>query len=222
MLPFDSTLLFVTDDPISSKSSTTGELIHVHLKSDLTVGGRVLAPAGTAGLLRIVDVSKSDVGDVYGFVDIYFEPLKLPDGRSLPLRAPVSRLSPRVTAGHESTVALEDTVGNMVIPYHWLYEILRKGKNFQLNPGSEVPARTEATLTALSNGTIAIETPAPLMPSTTVPKAVFPTEAPATPFGPDGGKRQARPTPSPTPWPTPAWPSESPSAIPSATASPSS
>jgi hypothetical protein len=215
VLPFDSGLLFVTDDPISSKSSHVGEMVKVHLKNDLAVGGRTVAPAGTAGAVRIVAVSHADIGDVYGFVDIYFEPLRLPDGRALPLRAPIARLAPHVTAGHESTVELEDTVEDQVIPFHWLYHILRKGKNFVLNPGAEIPARTEATLTALPNGTVAIETPLPPVTSMSVPNSSFPVEPVATPFGPAAGKRQPHPSPSPTPWATPAWPSPSPSATPS-------
>jgi len=49
-------------------------------------------------------------------VDIFFEPLALPDGRVLPLRAPVARLEPRDSAGHESTVEAEDTVGDIFVP----------------------------------------------------------------------------------------------------------
>src|SRR5262249_44516926 len=162
----------------------------------LTVAGHVVAPAGTSSELRIVSVSHADIGDVYGFVDVYFEPLALPDGRSLPLRAPIARLAPRDSAGHESTVALEDTVADQVIPFHWLYHICRKGKNFVLNPGSEIPARTEATLPALPNGTVAIETPRPPVTRVTVPNSSFPVEPMATPFGPAAGKRQVHPTPS--------------------------
>lgn len=207
-------MIFVTDDPISSKSSHAGDLVKVHLKDALVVGGRTVAPAGTQGDVRIVAVSHADIGDVYGFVDIFFEPLRLPDGRALPLRAPIARLAPHDTAGHESTVALEDTVEDQVIPFHWLYHIFRKGKNFVLNAGAEIPARTEATLTALPNGTVAIETPLPPVTSLSVPNSSFPVEPVATPFGPAAGKRQSHPSPSPTPWPTPAWPSSSPSASP--------
>jgi hypothetical protein len=220
VLPFDSDLIFVIDESISSKASHAGQIVKIHLKNDLAVGGRVVAPAGTPGSLRIVAVSHADVGDVYGFVDIYFEPLTLPDGRTLPLRAPFARLAPRDSYGHESTVALEDTVADQVIPFHWLYHILRKGKNFVLSPGSEIPARTEATLTALPNGTVAIETPRPPATNLAIPNSSFPVEPIATPFGPAGGKRQVHPTPSPTPWATPAWPSSSPSASPSPSGSP--
>ena len=90
--------------------------------------------------------SGSDIEDKYGFVDIFFEPLTLPDGRVLPLRAPAARLEPHVTSGHESTVEAEDTVGDIFVPYYSFWQILRHGKNFVLQAGSEVPARTEATI----------------------------------------------------------------------------
>jgi hypothetical protein len=215
-VPFDSSLIFVLDEPISSKGSKTGDLVAVHLKNALTVGGRTLAPAGTAGKIKITDVRHAGNGDVYGFVDIFFEPLVLPDGRTLPLRAAVARLSPRDTAGHESTVEFEDTVGDIFVPYYVLWQIMRKGKNFVLKAGSELPARTEATLTALPNGIVAIQTPQPPQTSTSVPKSSFPVEPEATPFGPYGGAKKAHASPSPTPWPTPAWPTASPSASPSA------
>ncbi|MBV8149551.1 MAG: hypothetical protein JO092_10700 [Candidatus Eremiobacteraeota bacterium] len=211
MLPFDSSVIFVLDEPISSKSSKSGDLIAVHLKDALTVGGRIIAPAGTPAKLRITNVQHAGGGDVYGFVDIFFEPLVLPDGRTIPLRAPVARLSPRNTSGHESTVEFEDTVGDIFVPYYVLWQIMRKGKNFTLKAGSELPARTEATLTAMPNGIVAIQTPRPPQTSTNVPKSSFPVEPEATPFGPYGGAKQAHATPSPTPWPSPPTPSPSPS-----------
>jgi hypothetical protein len=222
-LPFDSNLTVVLDEAISSKSSRAGQYVAAHLKDPLLVGGRTIAAAGAPTKIRIVASSAADIGDVYGFVEIFFEPLTLSDGRALPLRAPVSRLEPHVSAGHDSTVAWEDTIEDQVVPYHFLYHIFRKGKNFVLNAGSELPAHTEATLTALPNGTIAIETPRPLAQSSQMPKATFPIEPEATPFGPAGGIKSRKtpappttpmptvpttpPTPTPTPWPTPEPPS---------------
>jgi hypothetical protein len=202
VLPLDSSLLLVTDEPISSKSSKAGQLVRAHLKKAIVISGHVVAPAGTPEQIKIVDVSPSDILDVYGFVDIYFEPLLLPDGRTLPLRAPVARLSPRVTAGHESTVEAEDTVGDIFVPYYSIWQILRKGKNFVLSPGSELPARTEATITAQPNGSIAIVTPQPLSPRVEVPISAFPVVPVATPFGPaaeEGRRRGHGPPSSPSP-----------------------
>ncbi len=203
VLPFDSTLLFVLDDPISSKSSKGGEMVHVHLKNAIVVGGRVIAAAGTPAQIRIVDASPSDLADTYGFVDIFFEPLTLSDGRTLPLRTPVARLAPNISGGHESTVAAEDTAGDIFLPYYPLWQIMRKGKNFVLGTGSVIPANTEATLTAQPNGAIAIVTPRPLQASTEPANATFPVLPLATPFGP-GATPRPRPTPRPTPSPAPS------------------
>ena len=220
-LPFDSNLTLVLDAALSSSTSRAGQIVPAHLRDALSVGGRVVAPPGTPVQIRIVSSSAADIGDVYGFVDVFFEPMTLPDGRMLPLRAPVSRLEPHVSAGHQSTVEWEDTIEDQVVPYHFLYHIFRKGKNFVLKAGSELPARTEATLTLLSNGTVAIQTPRPLTEDLLVPKPTFPTQPPATPFGPAGGSKSRKTpspltTPTPTPWPTP----EPPTPTPAASASP--
>ncbi len=204
VLPFDSTLAFVLDDPISSKGAKAGQIVRAHLKSALIVGGRSVAPAGTPEQIRIVDASPADIADTYGFVDIYFEPLALPDGRTLPLRAPIARLEPRVSSGHESTVGAEDTVGDIFVPYYPLWQIVRKGKNFVLQSGSELPARTEATISAQPNGTTAIVTPPPLAPANETPTSAFPVLPMATPIGGTPEPKHlpaASPKPSPTPSP---------------------
>jgi hypothetical protein len=215
VLPFDSTLLFVLDDPISSKASKPGQLVRAHLKNALVVGGRAVAPAGAPVQIRIVDTSPADIMDTYGFVDIFFEPLALGDGRLLPLRTPVARLAPTVSAGHASTVEAEDTAGDIFVPYYPLWQIVRKGKNFVLGPGSVIPANTEATLTTQANGTIAIVTPPPLAASTESPDSAFPISPLATPFGPLGEtpRPRTRPRPSAPPSPSPS-PSASPSPSP--------
>jgi hypothetical protein len=184
------------DDPISSKASKSGQIVRVHLRDAIVVGAHVVAPAGSPAEVRIVDSSAADIADTYGFVDIFFEPLRLADGRSLPLRAPISRLEPHRSAGHESTVGAEDTIGDIFVPYYSFYQIFRHGKNFVLNPGSEIPAQTEATLTAQPNGSIAIVTPRPMSAAGEVPNSAFPPMPVATPIG---ASPKPRPTPSPSP-----------------------
>ena len=181
MLPFDSSLIFVLDDPISSKGSKPGALVRVHLKNALVVAGQTLAPAGTPAKIRILNAEAAHSGDVYGYVNIYFLPLMLPDGRELPLRAPTSHLSATTTAGHEATVETEDTVEDVVIPYHYLYQIFRKGRNFELGPGAEIRARTQATITTLASGAVVISTPQPFAIDTDMPQSAFPVHALATP-----------------------------------------
>ncbi len=203
-LPLDSMLLFVLDDPISSKASKKGELVRAHLKNAIVVGGRVVAAAGAPAQIRVVDTSAADLADTYGFVDIFFEPLTLADGRSLPLRTPIAHLTPNISSGHESTVSAEDTVGDIFVPYYSLWQIVRHGKNFVLGAGSVIPANTEATLTAQPNGSTAIVTPAPLSAGNEAPNATFPVLPLATPFGPEGQTPRPRKTPSPPPSPSPS------------------
>jgi hypothetical protein len=196
--------MFVLDDPISSKSSQKDQLVRVHLQNPIVLAGREVVPAGTPAQIRIVNASKAGIMDAYGYVDIFFEPLQLPDGRTLPLRAPTSRLSVKVSAGHQSTVQWEDQIGDIFIPDYMLYQIFRSGKNFVLNAGSSIRARTEAKLEVLANGTLAVESPPPVANHFELPHSTFPAEPAATPFGPNGSVRhRPRPTPSPTPSPTP-------------------
>jgi len=202
VLPFDSTLLFVLDEPISSKSARAGQLVRAHLKNPIVIAGRTVAPAGSPVQIKIVDSSAADIADTYGFVDIFFEPLALPDGRLLPLRTQVARLTPNVSSGHGSTVAAEDTVGDIFVPYYPIWQILRKGKNFVMGIGSVIPAQTEATITAQKNGGIAIVAPPPLQAGTEPAAATFPVSPIATPFGPGVTPRPPRPLPSPSVPPT--------------------
>ena len=176
------------------------------------VGGVTVAAAGAPELIKIQDASAAQIGDVYGYVDIYFEPLLLSDGRSLPVHAPEGRLAPHDSAGHESTVQWEDTIEDAVIPYHVLWHMLRKGKNFVVGAGVELPAQTGATLTALPNHAVVIETPPPLPLLSHEPASSFPAEPLATPFGPNGQSHGKKPAPMPTPTATPSasptpWPS---------------
>jgi hypothetical protein len=223
VLPFDASLIFVLDDPISSKKSLAGDVVHVHLQNAIVLNGREVVPAGAPAQIHIIHTSRADMLDTYGFVDIYFMPLQLPDGRTLPLRAPTARLTAHVTSGHESTVGWEDQIGDIFIPDYALYQLLRQGKNFVLAPGAAIRARTEAKLEELANGTLAIETPAPVANHFELPHSSFPAEPAATPYGPQSGfHRRPRPTPSPSPTPADDDLTPLPSISPSSTPLPSS
>lgn len=179
-LPLDSTLTFVLDDAVSSGSSKADEIVRAHLKNALALDGHVLAPAGTPARIRILDAAPAQNPDIYGFVDIYFEPLTLPDGRTLPIRAPSAHLSVNPSSGHQATVGIENTIGDIFLP-GVLFHAMRKGRNFTLSPGAEIRARTQATLTLVRNGTIAITTPAPLIFDEATPHSSFSGAALATP-----------------------------------------
>ena len=179
-------------------------MIHVHLKDAIVLNGREIAPAGSPAQIHVVHTYKADILDTYGYVDIFFMPLQLPDGRMLPLRAPTARLAANVSGGHQSTVNWEDQIGDIFIPDYSLYQIFRSGKNFVLGPGAAIRARTEAKLEALPNGTLAIETPPPVANHFELPHSSFPAEPAATPYGPQERRRRPAPTPTPSPSPSPA------------------
>lgn len=172
ILPFGSSLSFVLDGTISSSTSKAGQIVSAHLQQPLVVGGVTVAPAGTAVQIKIVDASPASNPDIYGYVDIFVRPMQLADGRVLPLHAQATHLNVNVSAGHESTVDVEDTVGDIYTPI-LLYHIFRKGRNFTLAPGATIRLRTQATLVALGNGTVAIQTPVPLVMDAETPLSSF-------------------------------------------------
>jgi hypothetical protein len=209
VLPIGSTLTFVLDGEISSSSSKAGDIVKAHLEKPIELVGTTVAPAGTPVEIRISDASPATNPDIYGFVDIFFRPLALPDGRSVPLHARIAHLNVLVSSGHESTAEAENTIGDVWAPT-LLFHVFRKGRNFKAEPGARVSAITDASVVVAKNGKIAIETPAPLVldaetpvssfravPMATVnatysPSLVPPTLGPGTPQSPG-----VPPTPGP-------------------------
>jgi len=120
VLPFDSSVMVVLDDAIGSTISQRNQVARAHLKDALSIGSTVLAPAGTPVSIDIIGAQGAKSGDVYGYVDISVEPIVLTDGSRLPLRSPYSHLAPNTTAGHEATVGVEDTIGDIFIPGHMI------------------------------------------------------------------------------------------------------
>ena len=180
-LPFNSPLVFVLEGAISSNGSQPGQRIPVRLRDPIVIGGHTLAPAGTPGIVRILAANSAQIGDVYGYVDVYFEPIQLANGGQLPLRSATTRLSVRLTAGHASTVGIEDGIEDQVIPFHYIYHVFRKGQNFELGPGAELQARTQAIVSLGSNGLPVISTPAPIAIGIHVPVSSFSAAPMATP-----------------------------------------
>jgi hypothetical protein len=179
-LPVNTRLTFILDGTISSAHSKTDEMVNAHLKDPLIIQSHTIANAGTPVQIRILDAKPAENPDIYGFVDIFFEPLHLNDGRAIALRPPSAHLNVNSSAGHESTVAVENTIGDIFTPTMLLH-ILRKGRNFVLNPGAEVNALTEAAVEVMPNGTIAIMTPAPLVVEDATPHSSFREMPLATP-----------------------------------------
>src|SRR6185503_19848980 len=112
VLPFDSSVMIVLDDAIGSAISQRNQVARAHLKDALSIGGTVLAPAGTPVSVDIIGSSGAKSGDVYGYVDISIGPIVLSAGSRLPVRAPYSHLTLNTTAGHEATVGVDDSIGD--------------------------------------------------------------------------------------------------------------
>ena len=180
VFPLGSSLAFVLDGTISSSASKTGDIVKAHLACPLVVDGVTVAPAGSPVEIKIADASPASNPDIYGFVDIYFRPLALPDGRVIPLHAPASHLNVNVSAGHESTVGVEDTIGDIWAPTMLLH-VFRKGRNFVLEPGARINALTDATVVIARGGAVAIETPAPLVLDAETPISSYRAVPMATP-----------------------------------------
>jgi hypothetical protein len=213
ILPIGSQLAFILDGEISSSSSKAGDVVKAHLEKPLVVDGITVAPEGTPIEIKVTDASPATNPDIYGFVDIFFRPLTLPDGRVMPMHARISHLNVNVSSGHETTAEAENTIGDEWYPTLLLH-VFRKGRNFKAEPGARVTGITDASIVVAKNGKVAIETPAPLVldaetpmssfravPMATVnatysPKLVPPTLGPGmpSPAGP-GGPPTSFPTP---------------------------
>ncbi len=185
-VPMGTRLTFVLDGTISSASSHANDVVDAHLEKPIALGGKTVVPAGTPIQIRVLDASPASNPDIYGFVDIFFGPLRLADGAVLPLSAPSGHLTVDPSAGHQSTVGVENTIGDIFVPT-FLYHVFRKGRNFTLTPGAKIHALTGARLDLASDGTLAIVTPAPLINDNDgMPRSSFPAVQLATPGGNPG------------------------------------
>lgn len=203
ILPLDSSLFFVLDGTISSHSRA-GSVVRAHLRDPIVLNGVTIAAAGSPVDIEITQSSAAQAGNVDGFVDVYFDALTLADGKKLPLVTPSAHINPHMSAGQQSTRGITDTVGDIFIPGHVLYHMLRKGGDVTLRPGTVIRARTAATVSLSHRGAFAISTPAPFNTSLETPHPAF---VPAPVYTPPGFQ-------SPTPKPSP---SAKPTAAPTAT-----
>ncbi|HEV3152312.1 MAG TPA: hypothetical protein VGZ02_00755 [Candidatus Baltobacteraceae bacterium] len=190
-LPLDSSVFFVLDDTISSHAKA-GTIVRAHLRDPIVLGGVTVAPAGATVQIEITQTSAAQMGNVDGYAEIFFQPLPLPGGKSLPLVTPTSHLDPHTTAGQQSTQAVTDTVGDIFIPYHVMYHVLRKGSDVTLKPGTVIRTRTGATL-EMRRGQLAVIVPPPIVKSVDTPRPAFVPAPLDTPPG------YIPPTPKPTP-----------------------
>lgn len=192
VLPLDSSLFFVLDDPVNSRYSRPGDYARIHLKDALILNGRTVAPAGTPGRFRIVTTVAAQSPDVEGSVDVYFDKVDLPHYGALPIRSAQTHWTNEMTAGRASTAGVTDTIKDIFIPYHMLYRVFRKGSELDLRPGTVVRVRTAATIDASKAGTVSIVTPPPFQLNLDAPHSDY-TPLPLSTLAP-----KATPTAKPT------------------------
>lgn len=190
-LPLDSSLFFVLDDTLSSRLKA-GSVVRAHLRDAIVLRGKTIARAGSPVEIEVSQVSPAQMGNQDGSVEIYFKALTLADGSSVPLTTPTSHIDPHVSIGAYNTRAVTDTVGDIFIPGHYIYHMLRKGHDVVLGPGTVLRARTGAAI-ELAKGAIVLATPQPLI---TVSDTPHPDFVPAPVFTPPGFHP---PTPKPSP-----------------------
>jgi len=196
ILPLNSSLFFVLDETITSREKS-GTMARAHLRDPIVLDGKTIVPAGAPISIEVSETSGAQMANVNGFVEIYFEPLPLPGNKTLPLETPTSRIDPTMSAGKAETQSVTDTVGDIFIPGHFLYHMLRKGQDVTLHAGTVIRARTAASV-SLSHGVVAISTPAPFVTTLDTPAPEFSISPVATP----PGYRPSTPKPSPSPKPT--------------------
>lgn len=190
-LPLDSSLFFVLDDTLSSRLKT-GTIVRAHLRDPIVLGGRTVVAAGTPVGIEVTQAIPAHMGNEDGSVDIFFRALPLPDGKTIPLTTPTAHIDPHVSVGQYNTRATIDTIGDIFVPGHYLYHMLRKGRDVTLGPGTILRARTGASL-EMAKGALVIATPQPFV---TIGDTPHPAFSPAPVYTPPGFQL---PTPKPSP-----------------------
>jgi hypothetical protein len=196
ILPLDSSLFLVLDETISSRLKA-GTVVRAHLRDPIILENKTIAPAGSPVDIEVYGVAPARSGNQDGSVDIYFQPLKLRDGKIVPLTTPTAHIDPHVSVGQYNTRATVDTIGDIFIPGHFIYHMVRKGRDVGLGPGTVLRARTAASVMVSREGALVIATPHPFL---TVRDTPHPAFSPAPMYTPPGFHL---PTPKPSPSVTP-------------------
>lgn len=202
VLPLQSSLFFVLDEPINSRTSASGSYVRAHLRDALVVHGVTVAPKGAPVEIEVVRAERAQMGNVNGSVHIYFQSFTLADGKKLALSTPTALIDPHMSTGQYNTRALGDTVGDIFIPYHVMYHYLRKGQEVDLRPGTVIRARTAETV-AVAHGAVVLQAPAPFTYTLDAPHSAFDPVPLATPRENPIPPPKASPSPSPVPSPSP-------------------
>lgn len=191
VFPLDSSLFFVLDGTISSRLKA-GSVVRAHLRDAVVLEGKTIAAAGTPVDIEISQATPAHMGNEDGSVDVYFKSLALANGKSIPLNTPTAHIDPHMSVGQYNTRATVDTIGDIFVPGHYIYHMLRKGHDVVLGPGTVLRARTGASI-MVARGAVVVATPQPFVSTSDTPHPAF---SPAPLITPPGFQL---PTPKPSP-----------------------
>ena len=195
LLSTGSVETIVLDHAVSTADLEPGAIVPAHLRDAIVLRGKTLAKAGAPVQLFVTEVRRAGNG-VGGEVVLRVEPVHLGDELSLPMRLLHPALSSTLVLANPDDIVLPAKDKNLPI----------RGSDLTLLPGTQLRARTTATVDATDPNKTVLATPLPYTLSKERPYAAF-TPIPLTTYDPKAftpapRRRRGKPTPSPSPSPS--------------------
>lgn len=88
-IPQGTVLMIRLDQPITSYGTHIGDPISATLENDVFIADAVAIPAGSQVLGQVAQATEAKRMGLHGTVDVRFNTVKLPNGRTIPIRAHV-------------------------------------------------------------------------------------------------------------------------------------
>ena len=165
---------------LSSAYSKPGDVFSWVVSDDITVGNRVVIPAGTVGYGRVRQVSPAHGGGTPGFLRLQFYSIVLTD--STRVEVAVTRASAVLDQNEKNGYApAADEVASVVVPYFFLFDALRKGEDMTIRQNAvfHIAVIEDAFATKGAVATSATPPPPPAPPVTPAASAVPASSAPS-------------------------------------------
>jgi hypothetical protein len=163
---------------LSSQYSVAGDGFSWVVSDDVKVGTRTVIPQGTLGFGVLRVANKAHGGNTPGSLRLAFYPITLTDGTKVDIA--ITRASLVFDSnGKNGYAPAADDVANMMLPYFFLFDALRKGpdqiiqKNAVFHVGVLEDVFVPATAVAIN------ATPPPPTPSPSPTASAAPAGAPA-------------------------------------------
>jgi hypothetical protein len=87
MVPAGATMSASMTTPISSESAFTGQVVNMALHKDFYYNNKLIAPAGSAVIGSVIEVSKAKHGSMNGKLCVRFTQINTPYGTTIPISA---------------------------------------------------------------------------------------------------------------------------------------